>query len=149
MKTIILAAVAVVAAASLLGARPKWTFPEVVNVVDDLRDRVAALEKEVKVLKAVQAPAPAAGAPDVAEAIRRGELVVGMTLKQAKLAMPRAVTRTTLSGEGWEVIEWGGMFDPGDPHSFYVSFTTRLEDGRITLVERREGPRIRAGRVIP
>ena len=114
-----LACLTILSVISLVAVRP---------AAPTLSERVADLERRVAVLENAAKP-PAADKP----APRPTFFKIGMTMAEAKAAMPKLDSRTRVKGEDFEVVEWGRE-SPFADRAFRLDYTTRFENGRIVQI---------------
>ena len=120
--------------------------------VAELREEVARLRQEVRDRRGQPTPTavPAQPLPDadqVARAIMRNEIIVGMTLREAQVAKEKWEYEVRETGERHQVVVFGEPYSAGGERKMDPKITVTLHDGRITRIVHHRRSNLRAEQV--
>ena len=143
------------AVALCVGAAPATkpaTNTELTRQIDELRQRLADLEKQVRELQDHNAAATKAGkpvGPKVAATQEKQQewfarhstpnkskpLKIGMTLEEVKAAVGYKESRITYEADGFQMIEWGFYVPLIDgTRSFHERVKTAFRNGKVEQI---------------
>jgi hypothetical protein len=127
--------------ALLAPAKPQTRSSDLEALVADLTEQVAELRREVRELQRrvdnQELAKPAEPLPDhsaIAEAVRRGEIVVGMTLEDIRRARPKWGSEPYSAGAGYETLAFGERIGLPGSKRFAHRVLVTLRGGRVMRV---------------